>query len=136
METDPIFQKNVYISNEQYSKDFIYIKIRKVFLIYKKVYVSIDDIEDSGLVKKHISKKVNPFEMAKKQIDIVSEKMQLNDNVKKYLKKVERCLIVSIPIMMDDGNLKIFEGYRVHHSTVRGPGKGGIRFDPNVNLNE
>ncbi|MFX1279166.1 MAG: Glu/Leu/Phe/Val dehydrogenase [Promethearchaeota archaeon] len=74
--------------------------------------------------------------MAKTQIDIVSEKMHLNDNIREYLKKVERCLIVSIPIMMDDGNLKIFEGYRVHHSTVRGPGKGGIRFDPNVNLNE
>jgi len=74
--------------------------------------------------------------MAKKQIDIVAEEMELNDNITRYLKRIERCLIVSIPIMMDDGNLKIFEGYRVHHSTVRGPGKGGIRFAPDVNLNE
>ncbi|MFX1409429.1 MAG: Glu/Leu/Phe/Val dehydrogenase [Promethearchaeota archaeon] len=74
--------------------------------------------------------------MAKKQIDIVAEKMQLNDNIKKFLKRVERALIVSIPIKMDDGRLEIFEGYRVHHSTIRGPGKGGLRFAPNVNLDE
>ena len=74
--------------------------------------------------------------MAKRQIDIVAKKMHLNENIKKYLKKVERSLIVSIPIMMDDGSLKVFEGYRVHHSTIRGPGKGGIRFSPNVNLDE
>ncbi len=79
---------------------------------------------------------LNPFEMAKRQIDIVAEKMNLNKNIKKYLKKVERSLIVSIPVMMDDGTVKVFEGYRVHHSTIRGPGKGGVRFSPNVNLDE
>jgi glutamate dehydrogenase (NAD(P)+) len=79
---------------------------------------------------------LNPFDVAKKQIDIVSKEMGLDPNVTRYLKRVERALIVSIPIMMDDGSLRIFEGYRVHHSTVRGPGKGGIRFAPNVNLDE
>lgn len=74
--------------------------------------------------------------MAKKQVDIVAEKMGLNKNIKKFLKKVERSLIVSIPVVMDNGDLEIFEGYRVHHSTVRGPGKGGIRFSPDVNLDE
>ncbi|MFX0001638.1 MAG: Glu/Leu/Phe/Val dehydrogenase [Candidatus Hodarchaeota archaeon] len=74
--------------------------------------------------------------MAQNQIDIVAEKIGLNENVTKYLKKVERSLIVSIPIKMDDGTIEIFEGYRVHHSTLRGPGKGGIRFAPNVDLNE
>ncbi|MFW9823654.1 MAG: Glu/Leu/Phe/Val dehydrogenase [Candidatus Thorarchaeota archaeon] len=78
----------------------------------------------------------NPFEMAKNQIDIVAKKMDLNPNITTYLKKVERSLIVSIPIKMDNGSLEIFEGYRVHHSTVRGPGKGGIRFAPNVTLDE
>jgi len=78
----------------------------------------------------------NPYEMAKKQIDIVAAKMGLSKNIKKYLKKIERALIVSIPVIMDDGNLEVFEGYRVHHSTVRGPGKGGVRFAPNVNLDE
>lgn len=62
--------------------------------------------------------------------------MGLNPNVTKYLKRIERALIVSIPIIMDDGSLRIFEGYRVQHSTLRGPGKGGLRFAPNVNLDE
>ena len=79
---------------------------------------------------------LNPFEIAKKQIDIVAKEMGLDPNITKYLKRIERALIVSIPIMMDDGSLQIFEGYRVHHSTVRGPGKGGLRFAPNVNLDE
>ena len=79
---------------------------------------------------------VNPFEMAKKQIDIVAEVMDLDPNILKLLKRVERSLIVSIPIMMDDGTLKVFEGYRVHHSTIRGPGKGGLRFSLGVNLDE
>ncbi len=79
---------------------------------------------------------INPFEMAKKQIDIVAEVMDLDPNILKFLKRVERSLIVSIPIMMDDGTLKVFEGYRVHHSTIRGPGKGGLRYSLGVNLDE
>jgi glutamate dehydrogenase (NAD(P)+) len=79
---------------------------------------------------------INPFEVAKAQIDIVAKEMDLDPNIREYLKRVERSLIVSIPIIMDDGSLKIFEGYRVHHSTVRGPGKGGIRFSMDVNLDE
>jgi glutamate dehydrogenase (NAD(P)+) len=79
---------------------------------------------------------INPFEVAKTQIDIVAKEMGLDRNISEYLKRVERSLIVSIPIKMDDGSVKIFEGYRVHHSTVRGPGKGGIRFSPQVYLDE
>ena len=78
----------------------------------------------------------NPFEMAKKQIDIVAEEMDLDPNILPFLKRIERSLIVSIPIMMDDGTIKIFEGYRVHHSTIRGPGKGGLRYSLGVNLDE
>ncbi|MHA1471785.1 MAG: Glu/Leu/Phe/Val family dehydrogenase, partial [Promethearchaeota archaeon] len=79
---------------------------------------------------------LNPFEMAKKQIDIVAEEMDLDPNILQFLKRVERSLIVSIPIMMDDGTLKVFQGYRVHHSTIRGPGKGGLRYSLGVNLDE
>ncbi len=104
--------------------------------IYPKTLTSTDEIEVNVKEEKELLSETNPFEMAKKQIDIVAEKMGLNDNIKKYLKRVERALIVSIPIKMDDGSLEIFEGYRVHHSTVRGPGKGGLRFAPNVNLDE
>ena len=79
---------------------------------------------------------VNPFVMAKKQVDIVAKEMGLEPNLVEALKRIERALIVTVPVLMDNGNLKIFEGYRVHHNTVRGPGKGGIRYAPDVNLDE
>ena len=79
---------------------------------------------------------INPFESAKKKLDIAARLIDLNPNTLEYLKKVERALIVSIPVLMDDGSLKIFEGYRVHHSTLRGPAKGGIRYSPDVTLDE
>ncbi|MFW9782387.1 MAG: Glu/Leu/Phe/Val dehydrogenase dimerization domain-containing protein, partial [Candidatus Heimdallarchaeota archaeon] len=99
-------------------------KNENVGIIYK---VPVDEVEHPKRIMETLLVEENPFEIVKRQIDIVSEKMGLNYNIKKYLKKVERCLIVSIPIKMDNGRLEIFEGYRVHHSTIRGPGKGGIR---------
>lgn len=104
--------------------------------VYPETLITTDQIDVSGIVEKEILIETNPFEMAKKQVDIVAEKMGLDNNIRKFLKRVERSLIVSIPIKMDNGNLEIFEGYRVQHSTIRGPGKGGIRFAPNVNLDE
>jgi len=79
---------------------------------------------------------IKPYETAKKQVDIVAKIMGLESNLIEALKRIERALIVTVPVMMDDGSLKIFEGYRVHHNTVRGPGKGGIRYAPDVNLDE
>ncbi len=105
-------------------------------IVYPEALITTDQIEVSRIVEKEILIETNPFEMAKKQIDIVAEKIGLDPNIREYLKRVERSLIVSIPIMMDNGSLKIFEGYRVHHSTVRGPGKGGIRYSPDVYLDE
>lgn len=79
---------------------------------------------------------INPFEIAKKQLRIVAKEISLDSNILEFLLNVERSLIVSIPVVMDDGRLKIFEGYRVHHSTIKGPAKGGIRYSPHVNLDE
>jgi len=79
---------------------------------------------------------VNPFKMAQQQIDLVAKYVDVHSNILEFLKTVERTLIVSVPIRMDDGSVKIFEGYRAQHSTVRGPGKGGIRYSENVNLDE
>ncbi|MFX1488133.1 MAG: Glu/Leu/Phe/Val dehydrogenase [Promethearchaeota archaeon] len=79
---------------------------------------------------------INPFESAKKKLDIAAKVIDLDKNTLEYLKKVERSLIVSIPVIMDDGSLEIFEGYRVHHSTLRGPAKGGLRYSPDVTLDE
>lgn len=81
-------------------------------------------------------KNINPFESAKKKLDIAANVIDLDVNTLKYLKKVERSLIVSIPVVMDDGSLQIFEGYIVHHSTLRGPAKGGLRYSPDVTLDE
>ena len=81
-------------------------------------------------------KNINPFESAKKKLDIAANVIDLDANTLKYLKKVERSLIVSIPVVKDNGSLQIFEGYRVHHSTLRGPAKGGLRYSPDVTLDE
>ncbi len=105
-------------------------------IIIEKVAVLTEEITGPKKAKKESKVDINPYEMAKRQIDIVAKEMGLDDNIKKYLQRVERCLIVSIPILMDNGKLEMFEGYRVHHSTIRGPGKGGIRYAPNVTLDE
>ncbi len=74
--------------------------------------------------------------MAKKQLEIVADQINLDPNILTFLKRIERSLIVSIPVVMDDGSFKIFEGYRVQHSTIRGPGKGGVRFSELVTHDE
>ncbi len=79
---------------------------------------------------------INPYEVAKKQLKNVVELMNLDPDIHEKLKYMERILTVSIPIRMDDGSLRIFQGHRIQHSTVRGPGKGGIRYDFNVNVDE
>lgn len=78
----------------------------------------------------------NPYETRKKQLEIAANLINLNRNTIEYLKRVERSLIVSIPIIMDDGSLKIFEGYRVHHSTIRGPAIGGVRYLSDLTLDD
>jgi glutamate dehydrogenase (NAD(P)+) len=78
----------------------------------------------------------NPYETRKKQLQIAAQLLDLHPNTIEYLKRVERVLIVSIPIIMDDGNLEVFEGYRVHHSTLRGPARGGVRYAPDLNIDD
>ena len=65
-----------------------------------------------------------------------SQLLGLEEEIYNVLKNPARQVIVSLPVTMDDGTIKVFEGYRVIHSTILGPSKGGIRFDPGVNLNE
>jgi glutamate dehydrogenase (NAD(P)+) len=83
-----------------------------------------------------MTKKFNPWEMALEQLDAVARFMNLNPNVHKVLRSTKRCLIVSIPVKMDDGSVEVFTGYRVHHNISRGPAKGGIRYHPDVTLDE
>ncbi|MBX7244326.1 MAG: Glu/Leu/Phe/Val dehydrogenase [Candidatus Sumerlaeaceae bacterium] len=76
------------------------------------------------------------LEMANLQLLEVCERMNLSQDSFNMLRRFERVFAVTIPIRMDNGHIEIFDGYRVLHNTLRGPGKGGIRYSPDVNVNE
>lgn len=78
----------------------------------------------------------NPYEIVKEQIDRAANKLQLEPGIRELLKKPMRVLTVSFPVTMDDGSVRIFEGYRAQHTNVLGPAKGGIRFHPSVTQDE
>jgi glutamate dehydrogenase/leucine dehydrogenase len=78
----------------------------------------------------------NAYEVALENFDLAANALDLEENVRAMIKYPERILQVSIPVRMDSGKVVRFEGYRVQHSTMRGPAKGGIRFHPNVTVDE
>ncbi len=80
--------------------------------------------------------KENPFEAMMSRFQTASQLLGLEEQIYNVLKVPARQVIVSLPVTMDDGSIKVFEGYRVIHSTILGPSKGGIRFDPGVNIDE
>src|SRR3989449_9086664 len=73
---------------------------------------------------------------ALRQLDSAARALNLDPGMHKFLSTPERTLIVSVPVMLEEGQLEVYTGYRVQHSTGRGPGKGGIRFHPGVTLEE
>ncbi|MFN2397118.1 MAG: Glu/Leu/Phe/Val dehydrogenase [Gemmatimonadaceae bacterium] len=79
---------------------------------------------------------VNPFEAMMSRFDRAAELLDLEPGLYKILRHAEKQIIVSIPVMLDNGDIEVFTGYRVLHNTSRGPGKGGIRFDMQVTLDE
>lgn len=82
------------------------------------------------------TEELNPFEIAKAQFDRAAEYLNLDDSTRDVLRHAKRQLIVSIPVKMDSGRVEVFEGYRVQHNIARGPAKGGIRYHPQVTLDE
>jgi len=74
--------------------------------------------------------------MAQRQFDLAAEQLNLEDGLRQILRNCKRSLEVTFPVKMDDGTVKIFSGYRVQHNIARGPAKGGIRYHPDVNLDE
>ena len=70
------------------------------------------------------------------RFDTAVAQLELESGLARLLRHPEKQISVSVPVVMDDGTLEVFTGHRVLHSTVRGPGKGGVRFDPTVNLEE
>src|SRR4030095_2506924 len=84
----------------------------------------------------NIQKDLNPLANAERQFEEAASRLNLPDGLKEVIKRPRRATIASLPIQMDDGSFKVFTGYRVQHSVVRGPAKGGIRYHPDVTLDE
>jgi glutamate dehydrogenase (NAD(P)+) len=78
----------------------------------------------------------NPYEIAKSQLRKVGETFGIDQNLVNVLQECKKSVAVSIPVAMDDGSTKVFQGYRVTHNVARGPSKGGIRYHPGVTLDE
>jgi glutamate dehydrogenase (NAD(P)+) len=83
-----------------------------------------------------LEKETNPWMAAAARFDEAAEKLKLEDGMRKILRSPAREITVNIPVQLDDGRFEVFTGYRVQHSIARGPGKGGIRFAPDVTLDE
>jgi glutamate dehydrogenase (NAD(P)+) len=78
----------------------------------------------------------NPFEGMVARFDVAAQKLRLDDGLYQVLITPDREIGVAIPVQMDDGTLRVFKGYRVQHNLARGPAKGGIRYAPDVTLDE
>jgi glutamate dehydrogenase/leucine dehydrogenase len=79
---------------------------------------------------------LNPFVVAQEQIDRAGARLKLDPGLLEVLKHPRRELTVHFPVRMDDGNVRVFTGYRIQYNDARGPFKGGIRYHPNVSLDE
>jgi glutamate dehydrogenase (NAD(P)+) len=79
---------------------------------------------------------LNPFRIAQIQFDMAAEFLKLDPGLRQILRTPKRVLEVSLPTKMDNGQVRVLTGYRVQHNVSRGPGKGGVRFHPNVTLDE
>ncbi|ALS25673.1 glutamate dehydrogenase [Paenibacillus sp. 32O-W] len=79
---------------------------------------------------------LNPYEIAQRQIEEAASHLQLPAHVVEFLKKPKRVLSVNFPVKMDDGTVRVFEGFRSQHNDALGPNKGGIRFHPDVTMDE
>jgi glutamate dehydrogenase (NAD(P)+) len=83
-----------------------------------------------------LEQEINPWEAQSARFDFAARKLNLDEGLWKVLSSPSREIIVHFPVVMDDGRIELFTGYRVQHSVARGPGKGGIRYSPDVTLDE
>ena len=83
-----------------------------------------------------LEQEINPWESAAHRFDEAAENLGLDDGMRKVLRQPAMELTVNIPVVLDDGRIEVFTGYRVQHSIARGPAKGGIRFAPDVSIDE
>jgi glutamate dehydrogenase (NAD(P)+) len=83
-----------------------------------------------------LEQEINPWEAQAARFDLAAQKLNLDEGLWKVLRYPNREIIVHIPVAMDNGQLEVFTGFRVQHSIARGPAKGGIRYTPDVTLDE
>jgi len=83
-----------------------------------------------------LEQEINPWESQSARFDLAARKLNLDEGLWKILRYPNREIIVHIPVAMDNGTLEVFTGFRVQHSIARGPAKGGVRFTPDLNLDE
>ena len=83
-----------------------------------------------------LEREFNPMEAQSARFDLAAQKLNLDEGIWKVLRYPNRELIVHIPVAMDNGSLEVFTGFRVQHSIARGPAKGGVRYAPDVTLDE
>ncbi len=79
---------------------------------------------------------INPYHIAQRQVDLAAQYLDVDEGILEKLRLTKRELIVHFPVKLDNGKLKMFTGYRVQHTDIRGPFKGGLRYHPDVNLDE
>ncbi|PYU88698.1 MAG: amino acid dehydrogenase [Acidobacteria bacterium] len=91
---------------------------------------------DMSIVTRVQDSEINPFEAVMSRFDIAAQKLNLDDGLYQFLRYPRREITVYIPVFMDTGRLQVFTGYRVQHNISRGPSKGGLRFAPDVTLDE
>jgi glutamate dehydrogenase (NAD(P)+) len=83
-----------------------------------------------------LEQELNPWEAQAARFDFAAQKLNLDEGLWKILRYPQREIIVHIPVSMDNGTLEVFTGFRVQHSIARGPAKGGVRYSPDVTLDE
>jgi glutamate dehydrogenase (NAD(P)+) len=95
-----------------------------------------EKIVTNALVADAREASLNPWEIAQRQFDRAAERLGLDPGLRDVLREPRRVLIVTFPVHLDDGSVKVFTGYRVQHDMGRGPAKGGIRYHQDVTLDE
>src|SRR5512136_1203680 len=83
-----------------------------------------------------MAEKKSAWDVAVEQFNNAADKLGLEEGIRRRLGTTQREITVHFPVQMDDGKIRVFTGYRIHHNTIRGPAKGGIRYHPEVSLEE
>jgi glutamate dehydrogenase (NAD(P)+) len=98
--------------------------------------IPVKEVKEQQMTTLTLEQEINPWEAQAARFDFAARKLNLDQGIWKVLRYPTREIIVHIPVGMDDGSVEVFTGYRVQHSIARGPAKGGIRYAPDVSLDE